>query len=64
LLCDTVDRVIALSEKARNSLTVEQMRKLSANASIVSAPIDNIDSSAGGSVRWMLSEVHLPAGIA
>jgi hypothetical protein len=58
----TGDRVIAMSEQARNSLTDEQMRKISANAAIVSAPIDNIESSAGGSVRCMLAEVHLPAG--
>jgi hypothetical protein len=53
-------RVIAMSEQARDSLTVPQLEKLSAYAKIISAPIENIESSAGGSVRCMLAEIHLP----
>jgi hypothetical protein len=33
---------------------------LTANGGILSAPIDTIESSAGGSVRCMLAEIHLP----
>jgi len=33
---------------------------LQANGKILSVPIDNIESSAGGSVRCMLAEIHLP----
>ncbi len=53
------ERILAMSEQAKQSLDVEQMEKLAANAQIVSAPINRIESSAGGSVRCMLAEIHL-----
>ncbi|MEE3235856.1 MAG: arginine deiminase-related protein [Pseudomonadota bacterium] len=53
------ERILAMSEQAKQSLDVERMEKLAANAQIVSAPIDRIESSAGGSVRCMLAEIHL-----
>jgi len=55
------DRVLAMSDQARRSLTPEQLRIIERHDRIVSAPIDNIESSAGGSVRCMLAEIHLPA---
>ena len=54
-------RVIAMSEQARDSLSESQLEKISAYAQIISAPIENIESSAGGSVRCMLAEIHLPS---
>lgn len=54
------ERVIAMSEQARVSLTPSQLEKISDYANIISAPIENIESSAGGSVRCMLAEIHLP----
>jgi len=54
------ERVIAMSEQARNSLDRSQLDRIEANAKIISAPIDRIESSAGGSVRCMLAEIHLP----
>jgi hypothetical protein len=54
------ERVLAMSQQAYDSLNEEQRAMLAANARIVRAPIDNIESSAGGSVRCMLAEVHLP----
>ncbi len=54
------ERVIAMSRQAFETLDSEQRAALEANGRIVSAPIDNIESSAGGSVRCMLAEVHLP----
>jgi len=54
-------RVLAMSQQAYDSLDEQQIRRLKANGRIVTAPIDNIESSAGGSVRCMLAEVHLPA---
>lgn len=54
------DRVLAMSSQAWNSLDTEQRRVLQANAKIVSSPINNIENSAGGSVRCMLAEIHLP----
>lgn len=54
------ERVLAMSQQAYDSLNEEQHTVLAANGRIVSAAIDNIESSAGGSVRCMLAEVHLP----
>jgi hypothetical protein len=55
------ERLIAISQQAWDSLDAEQRATLSANGRIVSSPIDNIEASAGGSVRCMLAEIHLPA---
>ena len=60
LRSDRGDRVVAMSRQALDALDSEQRAALEANGRIVSAPIDNIESSAGGSVRCMLAEVHLP----
>ncbi len=57
---DAGERIIAMSRRALESLSDEQRGKLSANGRIVSVPIDTIEASAGGSVRCMLAEVHLP----
>jgi hypothetical protein len=54
------ERIIAMSEQARDSLGAAQVAAIEKHARIVSAPIGNIESSAGGSVRCMLAEVHLP----
>lgn len=53
------DRIIAMSQQARNSLTAEQLGLIESNAKIVSASIDRIEASAGGGVRCMLAEIHL-----
>lgn len=60
LRADDGTRLLAMSAQARNALDAEQLKEISANAKIISAPIDNIESSAGGSVRCMLAEIHLP----
>ena len=54
------ERLIAMSQKARESLSAEQLQQLEKNGSVVSASIDTIEASAGGSVRCMLAEIHLP----
>ena len=54
------DRVLAMSTQAWDSLDVAQRASLQKNAKIVCSSIDTIESSAGGSVRCMLAEVHLP----
>ena len=54
------ERVVAISTRAFESLDSKQRETLEANGRIVHSPIDNIESSAGGSVRCMLAEVHLP----
>ncbi len=55
------ERILAMSQQAYDSLDKEQRAVLAANGRIVSVAINNIESSAGGSVRCMLAEVHLPA---
>jgi len=54
------ERVLAMSQRAYDSLDEQQHATLAANRRIVRAPIDTIESSAGGGVRCMLAEVHLP----
>ena len=54
------ERVTAMSQQAYESLSPEQRERFAANGHVVAAPIDNIEQSAGGSVRCMLAEVHLP----
>jgi hypothetical protein len=55
------ERVIAMSQQAFNSLDEDQLEVLRKNGNVLSVPIENIESSAGGSVRCMLAEIHLPA---
>ncbi len=54
------ERVLAMSSRAWNSLDDQQQAALSNTARIMTSPIDAIEDSAGGSVRCMLAEVHLP----
>lgn len=53
-------RVVAMSQRAYDSLDDDQLERLRKNGVVVSAPIINIEDSAGGSVRCMLAELHLP----
>ncbi len=53
-------RLVAMSQQAYDSLDDEQRRTLRDNGEVLAVPIDNIEASAGGSVRCMLAEVHLP----
>jgi hypothetical protein len=55
------ERVVAMSTRAWNSLDATQREVLQANGRVVHAAINNIEDSAGGSVRCMLAEVHLPS---
>ena len=52
--------VMAMSQRAWDSLSAEQQAKMEANGRVVTAAIDDIEDSAGGSVRCMLAEIHLP----
>ena len=53
-------RLLAMSSQAYNSLDSAQQEQLAANGLVVHIPIDDIEASAGGSVRCMLAEIHLP----
>lgn len=57
---DGGERLIAMSQQAYNSLNNKQVTMLQENGGIITTAIDNIESSAGGSVRCMLAEIHLP----
>ncbi len=52
--------VVAMSRRAWDSLSNAQRGLFEANGRVVTAPIDDIEDSAGGSVRCMLAEIHLP----
>lgn len=54
------ERVIAMSQSAYDSLRPDQREILLANGRVAVADIRHIEQSAGGSVRCMLAEVHLP----
>jgi hypothetical protein len=54
------ERVTAMSQQAYDSLDNDQVARLRSNGRIVTAAINNIEASAGGSVRCMLAEIHLP----
>jgi len=45
---------------AYESLTDAQRERIGQNGKTIIANIDTIEASAGGSVRRMLAEVHLP----
>ncbi len=53
-------RVVAMSRQAWDSLSAEQQARLEQNGRLAVADISDIEASAGGSVRCMLAEVHLP----
>jgi len=55
-------RIVAMSQRAHDSLGRDQIERLQQNGSVVTAAIDTIENSAGGSVRCMLAEIHLPTG--
>lgn len=55
------DRIIAMSQRAHDSLQPEQLARLKANGKVLTVAIDNIENAAGGSVRCMLAEIHLPS---
>jgi hypothetical protein len=52
--------LIALSQQAHAALSDAQRAQLQNNARVVTASIPVIEASAGGSVRCMLAEIHLP----
>lgn len=54
------ERLLVMSKKAYQSLTVEQVASLSKFARLIYADLDTIETLGGGSARCMLAEVHLP----
>lgn len=54
------ERLTVMSSRARASLTVDQVRKIEQQSTIVDTDIKTIEDSSGGSARCMLAEIHLP----
>ena len=52
--------VMAMSQQAFDSLSPAQRSRIEAADRLAVADISDIEASAGGSVRCMLAEVHLP----
>ena len=54
------ESVLIMSEQARESLDEKQIICIEKHVKIISAPLNNIEASAGGSARCMLAEIYLP----
>lgn len=54
------EKVIAMSESAQQSLSAEQCARLEHHGQLLARPIPTIERCGGGSVRCMLTEIHLP----
>ena len=54
------EHLMLMSERAKKSLTKKQSSTIEKYCRIVSSPIQNIEDSAGGSVRCMIAEIALP----
>ena len=52
--------VVAMSQRAWDSLDEKQKASIESNGRVAIAAIDDIEESSGGSVRCMLAEIHLP----
>ena len=51
---------LVMSQSALDSLRPSQVQLLEAHATIISSPLDTIESCGGGSARCMMAEVFLP----
>lgn len=51
---------LIMSEQAKQSLTNNQLGKLEEHASLISIPLNTIETYGGGSARCMMAEVFLP----
>ena len=54
---------LVMSESALNSLRPAQVQLIESYTTIVSSPLDTIESCGGGSARCMMAEVFLPATV-
>jgi hypothetical protein len=55
------ERLLVMSQSARNSLTPKQIEKIEKTSRIISSPLDTIETCGGGSARCMMAEVFLPS---
>lgn len=54
------ERLLVMSQAARNSLTPKQVATIEKTSRIISSSLDTIETCGGGSARCMLAEVFLP----
>jgi len=54
------EKLLVMSTQAFQSLSKEQVQKLSGYNRIVHAPLNTIEVNGGGSARCMMAEIHLP----
>lgn len=54
------ERLLVMSQGARDSLTPDQVARIEKTSRIVSSPLDTIEACGGGSARCMMAEVFLP----
>lgn len=54
------ERLLVMSQAARNALTSNQIKTIEKTSRIISSPLDTIETCGGGSARCMLAEVFLP----
>ena len=57
---DKGEKFLVMSGSARNSLEKEQVDLIEKYYSIISSPIETIETLGGGSARCMMAEVFLP----
>ena len=60
VISNSDEHLMLMSERAEKSLTKKQKSTIEKYCRIVSSPIQNIEDSAGGSVRCMIAEIALP----
>ena len=60
VISNSDEHLMLMSERAKKSLTKKQSSTIEKYCRIVSSPIQNIEDSAGGSVRCMIAEIALP----
>ena len=56
---DKEETLLVMSEQAYQSLTAEQITKLTKYSRLIYAPLYTIEKNGGGSARCMLAEIHL-----
>jgi hypothetical protein len=54
------ERLMVMSQSARDSLNPDQVVRIEKTSRIISSPLDTIEACGGGSARCMMAEVFLP----
>jgi hypothetical protein len=54
------EKLLVMSTQAYQSLSNEQIEKLSSYNRIIHSSLNTIETNGGGSARCMMAEIHLP----